>query len=342
MTVGLAEAAHRFGRRMRVRLAVDSDERVLDIYRANFPRANARVGDIARMFDGTLGESPTRDERELARSVETVHILMGGPPCQGHSDLNNHTRRNDPKNRLYLAMARAAEVLKPYVVIIENVPAVAHDKSDVVNLTIDTLEAAGYEVDARPVDFGSVGVPQRRKRFLLVASRVRFIDPASALSTLSQRLKGHRYRTVRWAIGDLAGTDVDTLFDNASSPNAANLRRMAFLFKHNLYDLPNTERPKCHSDGAHSYKSVYGRLKWHEPAQTITTGFGCMGQGRYVHPTAMRTITPHEAARLQTFPDWFVFGRTTKRGVLAKAIGNAVPPLLMSRLGDILLESWNN
>src|SRR5207302_1493527 len=135
-------------------------------------------------------------------------------------------------NQLYLAMARATEVLKPFVVIIENVPAVEYDKSGVVKLTVDTLISAGYDVAARPVDFGSVGVPQRRRRFLLVASRVRFIDPASALSKLTQRLAGHRYRSVRWAIGDLTGTRSDTVFDSSSSPNAENLRRIEFLFEH--------------------------------------------------------------------------------------------------------------
>ena len=82
---------------------------------------------------------------------------------------------------------------------------------------------------------------------------------------------------------------------------------------------------------------MYGRLRWDQPAQTITTGFGSMGQGRYVHPARRRTITPHEAARLQTFPDTFDFGDVTSRKALAKMIGNAVPPLLMATLGDSIL-----
>src|SRR6185312_3602501 len=114
---------------------------------------------------------------------------------------------------------------------------------------------------------------------------------------------------------------------------------MAFLFEHGLYDLPNNQRPECHRDGNHSYRSVYGRLRWTEPAQTITTGFGSMGQGRYVHPQRRRTLTPHEAARLQTFPDWFDFGKETRRGVLAKAIGNAVPPFLTLQIGQLILPS---
>src|SRR5713101_8205724 len=112
-----------------------------------------------------------------------------------------------------------------------------------------------------------------------------------------------------------------------------NARRIDYLFENKLYDLPNLKRPDCHKDGNHSYKSVYGRLRWNMPSQTITTGFGCMGQGRYVHPQLRRTITAHEAARLQTFPDWFDFGKKTSRSTLAEVVGNAVPPLLMRDLG---------
>jgi DNA (cytosine-5)-methyltransferase 1 len=78
---------------------------------------------------------------------------------------------------------------------------------------------------------------------------------------------------------------------------------------------------------------MYGRLLWDEPAQTITTGFGSMGQGRFVHPGRPRTLTPHEAARLQTFPDFFTFRKARTRHALARMIGNAVPPLLTVALG---------
>src|SRR5262249_50867880 len=130
----------------------------------------------------------------------------------------------------------------------------------------------------------------------------------------------------------------DSVFDTPSKKTKTNAARMAFLFEKGLYNLPNDRRPACHQDGDHSYISVYGRLRWDRPAQTITTGFGSMGQGRYVHPQRRRTITPHEAARLQTFPDWFDFGGNTPRGVLAKAIGNAVPPLLMVELGRRVID----
>ena len=103
-----------------------------------------------------------------------------------------------------------------------------------------------------------------------------------------------------------------------------------YLFEKNIYDLPDAERPDCHKNGT-SYLSVYGRMRPDRPAQTITTGIGSPGQGRFIHPTRRRLITPHEAARIQGFPDWFLFsleGREPSRKDLAKWIGDAVPPFL--------------
>jgi DNA (cytosine-5)-methyltransferase 1 len=85
-------------------------------------------------------------------------------------------------------------------------------------------------------------------------------------------------------------------------------------------------------------KSVYGRLSWDRPAQTITSGFGSMGQGRYVHPLRRRVITPHEAARLQGLPDFFSFDSVVGRTLLHEMIGNAVPPQLITTLIKCLIE----
>lgn len=94
--------------------------------------------------------------------------------------------------------------------------------------------------------------------------------------------------------------------------------------------MPDQERPDCHKDG-HSYPSVYGRMYEGKPAQTITTGFLTPGRGRYVHPHMRRVITPHEAARIQAFPDSFEFvvnGHDPARSAITKWIGDAVPPVL--------------
>jgi DNA (cytosine-5)-methyltransferase 1 len=111
--------------------------------------------------------------------------------------------------------------------------------------------------------------------------------------------------------------------------SAANKRRIDYLFDNDLYDLPDDQRPTCHRSGT-TYKAVYGRLQWDQPAGTITTGFMTPGRGRYVHPTQRRTLTAHEAARIQGFPDSFRLtlenGTIPPKNLLAKVIGDAVPP----------------
>jgi DNA (cytosine-5)-methyltransferase 1 len=129
-----------------------------------------------------------------------------------------------------------------------------------------------------------------------------------------------------------------SVFDQTGTPSPVNRQRIEYLFAHKLFELPDAQRPDCHRLQAHSYKSVYGRLRPNEPAQTITTGFLSMGQGRYVHPSQRRTITPHEAARLQCIPDFFHFGSVSSRTALAEMIGNAVPPKLAYILGVELLR----
>ena len=337
MSLGLEEAARRNGLPFEVLLAADSDADAMTIFKRNLPYRTATVSRVEELFPGAIGDPANPSERELAARIHGVDVLIGGPPCQGHSDLNNHTRRKDPKNALYLRMARAAEILKPNVVVIENVSAVQWDEGKVVHETSGALERSGYSVAGKVLDLSRIGVPQRRRRFVLLASRLETIRPGVVLDSLAAGMNSHTERTVRWAIHDLLDVDAREIFDTASSPTEANRKRIQFLFDHGCFNLPNEQRPECHQDGDHSYNSVYGRLWWNKAAQTVTTGFGCMGQGRYVHPQRRRTITPHEAARLQTFPDWYRFGEDTRRGVLAKAIGNAVPPLLMIALGQHII-----
>lgn len=342
MSVGLEEAARRAGLRLEIPLAVDTNKDVIAIYKANFPYAKVLSSDVGKLFNGAFGAPLTSNEKTIIDSIGQVDILIGGPPCQGHSDLNNHTRRRDPKNGLYLRMARAAEVLKPRVVVIENVAQVQLDKTRVVRKATKALIAAGYQVAGCVVDLRRVGVPQRRRRFILLASKLKEVLPDTVLKNLAEGMPDHPDRTVRWAIHDLLKVKSRKFFDTASTASKKNRKRIAFLFKNGLYDLPNKRRPECHQDGLHSYVSMYGRLRWDSAAQTITTGFGSPGQGRYIHPARQRTITPHEAARLQTFPDWYDFGGSTSRGVLATIIGNAVPPILMTALGNEIMSSLND
>jgi DNA (cytosine-5)-methyltransferase 1 len=306
-----------------VALAVDFDKSATDVYATNFPKATLHTDKVEAFFDGELRQRLTSVETRTVEDTGEVALLAGGPPCQGHSDLNNRTRRDDPKNALYARMARAAEVLAPAAVLIENVPAVQHDRRDVVGQTRKHLARLGYQVDDRVVATDRLGVAQRRKRHILLA--LQDSDPSVLLDRVQTVDES---RSLRWAIGDLAQLTDPTGLDQPPKASADNLARMLWLLEHHEYDLPNSLRPPCHQNETHSYKSMYGRLSWDQPAQTITSGYGSIGQGRFMHPSAARALTAHEAARLQDFPDYFDFDAVRKRADLATVIGNAVPPAL--------------
>jgi DNA (cytosine-5)-methyltransferase 1 len=326
LTLGTLEACRAVGVGLEVRLAMELDKHVREIYDLNFPSVlKDDRGDVKHRFDRAPGAPFSAAEQKTREEVGEVDILVGGPPCQGHSDLNNHTRRRDKKNELYMVMIRAAEVLSPAHILIENVQGIRRDHGEVLDRAIQFLEGKlGYSVDSQLVRMVDIGVPQKRVRHILIASRL--VPDVKGLLEFPERKKP---RTLGWAIRDLRSPGSDSVFDTAARLSDENKERAEYLLANDKYDLPNDRRPRCHSDKpTHRYTAMYGRLHWNKPAHTITTGFGSPGQGRYLHPKEPRTLTPHEAARVQFFPDWFSFGPNSKRGLLAHCIGNAVPPKL--------------
>lgn len=320
MSIGVVEACRALGKTAHPMFAADMNRKALDVYIENFTPRRSTSDPIEQELDSPIGSALSHKERALKKRIGAIDLVVGGPPCQGNSDLNNHTRRSDPKNALYLRMARFAEVFEPTSIIIENVRGVLHDKNNVVGVAQEALERLDYTVEVLVIPGEDVGVPQRRRRVFLLASK-------NKLRPLGQELARYRRpsRSFAWACGDLLKTGAHPVMDTTGTPSDTNKRRIDYLFDNECYDLPNTQRPSCHRDKDHSYNSVYGRMRWDGPAPTITTGFGSMGQGRYVHPKLRRTITPHEAARLQFIPDFFTFGNCN-RAAVAEMIGNAVPP----------------
>ncbi len=332
LSIGLAEAARALNRSFEPVLAVDIDAVAAQTYAANFPSATTVCRDVDDVLPGQVGSRLTSAERMLAKRHADVDVLVGGPPCQGHSDFNNRTRHADDKNELYRTMVRAAEVLFPQHVLIENVPGAINDRGAVVQRTADALDELGYHVSIGVIDLSEIGVPQRRRRLVLAAS-------LTHATTVDQVAHRHRRngRTVAWALEDLESQpEPARLVDMVARSAPATRRRIDYLFEHGAYDLPDSQRPACHADGGHSYKAIYGRLAWDRPSQTITTGFYSMCMGRYVHPSRRRTLTAHEAARLQYIPDWFSFDTVNHRTALARMIGNAVP----SRLSYAVALEW--
>ncbi len=323
MTLGVVEAGRCLGMNIVPVFAVDFDKDAAEHYRYNFPTARVENCDIFDYLDGDFGDAISTKEQALLDALPHVDFLIGGPPCQGFSDLNNHTRRDDPRNTLIFRMVRFAELTEPDYIIIENVQGIRHDKKNALGVAKDNLQKLGYHLYDNLLMASDYGVAQNRRRYLLVATR-----NSMPSYDLGQYLRTSPTSCL-WAFGDLLDIDGgNDAFDTPAKLSRQNQERLDFLFQAGLYELPNHLRPKCQQSDSNRYTSVYSRMYPNKPAPTITSGFGSIGQGRFGHPLVNRTITPHEAARIQFIPDFFRFIPGTKRVSLQKMIGNAVPPKL--------------
>lgn len=335
MSLGTAEAAWAVGRSFKVALAADVDAAAQGVYCRNF-RPDRFVSDpIQRHVDGHLGApEATKNESRFLAGLGKVDILLAGPPCQGHSNLNNHTRRRDPKNWLFTRVARFAELVKPKHILIENVQGVLFDHGRAFHQSVASLRKQSYRVDFGVLRGEEIGVPQTRHRIFVVASKTR----TPSVSDWEREHKVAR-RSFQWACGRLPRAG-PAMLDRVTVPKPETRARIDWLHDQGEYDLPNEYRPYCHREKEHSYVSVYGRIHPDRPAPTITSGFTVMGQGRFVHPAERRTLTPREGARLQFLPAWFrledLEGFTRQDAITL--IGNAVPPKMIFALVVELLR----
>ncbi|SVC16218.1 uncharacterized protein METZ01_LOCUS269072, partial [marine metagenome] len=195
LSLGIHEACRRMKMGCQVELAWEWDKEAMEVFEENLNPVSTMNDDICDWLVGDLGDPVQPTEMEfLSIHPHAVNpdLLIGGPPCQGHSDLNNHSRRKDPRNLLYLKMVRAAELLEPKVVIIENVSTVIHSMEGVVEKAVRKLEEIGYQVEHSRLKANDFGVPQKRVRHFLIASRVANPD-FSSLEKIPER-------TLRWAI----------------------------------------------------------------------------------------------------------------------------------------------
>jgi DNA (cytosine-5)-methyltransferase 1 len=336
LTLGLKNAGRAIGAKIEVAMAVDADHDALQVYSANHCPLLASSVDVQTLVSyhvagrGTSarwGTWPTLSDPQMGHFLAPLDVVVAGPPCQGHSNLNNKTRRKDVRNLLYVTTVAFAIASNARLCIIENVPDVLLDSFGVVDTAKTLFRLSGYATHDAVLSADRFGVPQRRRRHFMVAVRSGAAD-FSLAGLLSGLETGSL--SLRQAISDLALKKGRSIMDTVGTLSPANQKRIEWLFKNDAYELPNKQRPDCHKHG-HTYPSVYGRMKWDEPAQTITTGYLCPGRGRFVHPSQRRTITPREAARVQSFPDTFDFCPSTvqaSRVLLGKVIGDAVPPLL--------------
>jgi DNA (cytosine-5)-methyltransferase 1 len=345
LALGLRQATDECGFIARSIAAVDEDLGALEVYRQNHETSlilNDSVSMLVNFQLSGAGDDATFFGRpsvapKLAHLIGSLDVVLAGPPCQGHSNFNNHSRRDDHRNDLYLTVPAMAVALEIPMVIIENVPGVIHDHRSVVNSTISLFQKSGYRVTFGVHDAAALGWPQTRKRFFLIASRD--VMPIE-VGTVASALAAESTHPVTWALNCTATIHGDSFMDELPAISPENQRRVNFLFDNELHELPNSERPECHREGT-TYKSVYGRMWADQPAPTLTAGFLSPGRGRFTHPTEPRALKPREAARVQGFPNNYVFGLANgapPRTHLAKWIGNAVPmPLGFAAALSLLL-----
>lgn len=334
--LGASLAARSVGRRAHFERIVDADAKALEVYSRNLSVGRSLSVSVSSLVDyqvrrrggiARFAYPPEIISEEFAIEREPA-LLIGGPPCQGHSNLNNYTRRADPRNDLLYCSVAIAVAVEAKSIVLENVRSIQLAEGDLLATAIQLLQSEGYEVNIeQPIlKAASLGWPQTRERYFLSAVR------HDVKSGEFGRPEEREPKNVLWAIGDLAELEGGVpVFDEAPTPTEVNRKRIEWFSRNeNKRELPFSERPDCHKDGT-TYTAVYGRMYEDRPAPTITTGFGTPGQGRFIHPTRPRVITPHEAARIQGFPDnyrFFLEGEIPKRKDLAKWIGDAVPPIL--------------
>ena len=263
-------------------------------------------------------------------------LLAGCAPCQPFSTYSRPwSGQSDKRWHLLEHFSRLIREVRPHFVTMENVPLL--ERESIFSDFLATLEHEGYEFSYSFVNCADYGIPQRRKRLVLLASRlgkISLIKPTTP--------KGH-HLTVRRAIGKLPPLEAGERSESdpihqACKLSPLNLQRIrASRPGGSWQDWDKSLIAKCHQKpSGRSYGSVYGRMVWDEPSPTMTTQFNGFGNGRFGHPEQDRAISLREGAILQSFPGTYEFvpeNSPIKNRTIARLIGNAVPVNLGAIIG---------
>lgn len=305
-----------------------------------------------KMFNGDINELTEERLRDILGDTR-IDIVVGGPPCQSYSTLGK--RRLDDRANLFLQYKRVLGILQPKAFVFENVTGIlSMNKKALFKEVQREFSELGYQLKYQVLNAVDYGVPQQRERVILVGFRGenRFEYPTPTHG------EGRKpYVTLRDALGDLpvlrsgqTGTSYDRAADNEflrwvranagekltehSAPkNGKHLIRIMETLQdgQSKEDLPEEIRPGS------GYGNTYAKLWWDRPSTTITRNFACPSSSRCIHPRDSRAMTIREGARLQSFPDDYLFyGSSGKKRL---EIGNAVPPLLSMAIAEKMLEA---
>ncbi|GMU25601.1 DNA cytosine methyltransferase [Patescibacteria group bacterium] len=296
-----------------VAAAFDNDKDSVATYKLNHPDT--------KVFEGDIRDVNTADVKKILNG-SPLHLLAGCPPCQGFSSmrrLNKKRSKRDNRNNLVLEYLRFVKELKPLTIMMENVPGLVNYTQ--FKYVVRELDKLGYNPKFKPVSIQQYGVPQRRKRLVVVGSLLGDIDIAPAT--------GEKV-TVRDMIGHLESVakTKDPVHKIVASHTQAVMERIKATPKNggSRNDLPKKFELECHKGKDVGFNDVYGRLRWDDYSTTITGGCLNPSKGRFLHPKENRAITAREAALLQTFPPEYKFPEDASKTSIALQIGNALPP----------------
>ena len=314
----------------------DIDSKCVETMKANeqYFTHVVEVADICDTLDGKL-----LDKCHLRRGE--LFLLSGGPPCQGFS-IQRRGEDTDSRNNLVLKYANLIREVYPKYFIMENVSGLAGKRGKVIlGELLEYMKASGYNVHIALLDAQDYGIPQRRKRYIIVGERADMGNGYKYPTPVPVR------RTVRDAIGHLPlppddGTDhPDISLHRRDRLSSLNLRRLEALGEGQARDdLPEELLADCHKVDSSiiGYRNVYGRMSWDDVSPTITARFDSFTRGKFGHPDQQRSISLREGALLQTFPIDFKF--VGNKVDVARQIGNAVPPDLAERIGTSILDCY--
>ncbi|MDT3706305.1 MAG: DNA cytosine methyltransferase [Thiobacillus sp.] len=324
---GLSEGLKRAG--FRVAAAVEIDPKALTTYRLNHPSVTLYENDIRQLDPEAVLADLGLERGELA-------LLAGCPPCQGFSRLRTRNKAksaDDPRNDLVGDFLRFISVMYPKTIMMENVPALADDGR--FARLCDSIKALGYSYVVNVLDAADYRVAQRRKRLILLASRVH--EPKIA-ETRGDRLT---VREALFGVGAPSATS-DKLHALPERRSDAVRKLIAMIPKNggSRTDLPVEYQLECHKK-SNGFRDVYGRMAWDTVSPTITSGCINPSKGRFLHPSYNRTITLREASLLQGFPIDYRFDVSHGKEAIALMIGNALPPPFIAAHAKGLLLGIN-
>lgn len=293
--------------------ACEIDPVAVATYKLNHP-------DVA-VFENDIKLIDTSEVRKLLGG-KPLHLLAGCPPCQGFSSLRRLNKKKsvrDRRNSLVDEYCRFINELKPLTVMMENVPGLQNyfKFQDMIR----KLKRLGYLLDTAVVNVADYGVPQRRKRLILVGSLLNEIKIAPGINVK---------KTVAMCIGSIESIreTKDPLHKIVAKHTDKIMEMIRLVPKDggSRTDLPEKYILECHKRKNVGFNDIYGRLKWDDYSPTITGGCLNPSKGRFLHPSKNRSITAREAALLQTFPIDYRFPVNATKTEIALMIGNALPP----------------